>query len=613
MLQIADLERRLGTDDRVQKMNGNTGYQLVSSLASYDAEYKGVSAVILDSANLEAVATVKFNKPRKDGTYHVNPYLIDNLGQPALFVMNANDEADLSKEVFVNHGWKSLHFYKPLSMEKTYRSHVKMSGPHEDGMYSGDMIVFEGDEVIAVYRGIKAQGVPRRLMDYIVHMRDDTRTSAPAGGTLQANSSQTGALAATPHIATVSATEAACDSTSDHWQACLKIISEESGVPIEDLRPDAAFDNLGIDSLLSLLCASRFREELGLHHESSIFLDFPTLGDLETLIKKGAPEHGTVTGQDAVLNSMFAEAEAETDESRSGDDEGSSGTGSFELVNSGSDTSVSSTTKVAATSLLLQGNPALPSTVKTLFLLPDGSGSCSSYASIPRIHPSVAVVGVNCPFMKAPEQYNCGIDEIGKMYVHEIRRRQPHGPYAVGGWSVGGIFAYHVAQQLSLAGEEVTDLVLIDCPVPRGLDHLPRRYYEYCEHIGLLGNVNGIKKDTPKWLVSHFEACVNSLHSYYARPFVPASRAPKTHVIWACDAIDRHLEPKFDRNANDPEGLKFLTEMRTDFSACGWETLIPEENMNFARIMDANHFSMMKGDFARRLSETIESFLMVGG
>lgn len=66
-------------------------------------------------------------------------------------MMNADDKADLTKEVFANHGWRSLRFYNPLSMEKTYRSHVKVRGPHDDGMYSGNMVVLEGEEVVAVY------------------------------------------------------------------------------------------------------------------------------------------------------------------------------------------------------------------------------------------------------------------------------------------------------------------------------------------------------------------------------------------------------------------------------------------------------------------------------
>jgi iterative type I PKS product template protein len=99
LARMKEMGARVHTDDRVQKLSGKTGYQLVSSLAGYDPEYVGVSGVLLDSANLEAVATVNFDKqPKKPaGNFHVNPYLIDNFGQPALFIMNANDQADLSK------------------------------------------------------------------------------------------------------------------------------------------------------------------------------------------------------------------------------------------------------------------------------------------------------------------------------------------------------------------------------------------------------------------------------------------------------------------------------------------------------------------------------------
>lgn len=154
--RMAEMRKSIASEDRVQKMNRKSGYHMVSSLASYDAEYQGVEEVILDSANMEATAKIHFNKPSNKGTYQVNPYIIDSFGQPALFIMNANDEADLDKEVFVNHGWTSLHFYKPVSIDKSYRSYVKMTGPGEDGMYKGNMVVFEGDEVVAAYKGVKA-------------------------------------------------------------------------------------------------------------------------------------------------------------------------------------------------------------------------------------------------------------------------------------------------------------------------------------------------------------------------------------------------------------------------------------------------------------------------
>ncbi|MFP2903427.1 thioesterase domain-containing protein, partial [Corallococcus sp. 4LFB] len=43
---------------------------------------------------------------------------------------------------------------------------------------------------------------------------------------------------------------------------------------------------------------------------------------------------------------------------------------------------------------------------------------------------------------------------------------QPHGPYQLGGWSLGGLVAYEMAQRLREAGEAVHLLALIDTHVP---------------------------------------------------------------------------------------------------------------------------------------------------
>lgn len=606
--RIVQLRKSIESNPRVQKMYGNTGYKLVSSLASYDEDFKGVEEVVLDSENLEATAKVKFSKAHRAGIYHVNPHLIDNFGQPALFIMNANDTADLDKEVFVNHGWTSLQFYKPVSLDGEYTSYVKMDGPKDDGMYSGDMIVFEGSEVVAAFKGIKAQGVPRRLMNYIVHMRDDTKQGAPRGGTM----GLMGDAPASIPVASIHAGQTTVDIKLDpvpqqsgndaSWADALRIISEESGVPVSELNGNTSFADLGVDSLLSLLCASRFREELGLAHESTIFADYPTVKALQEFWNGGeAPPAGDVlAGRDAVLHSMFHDDPVDTASSDGSDSR-------IELEKEKKNNPASPLKP--ATSLLLQGNPAIPATVKTLFMLPDGSGSSSSYAALPRVHPSIAIVGLNCPYMKEPNLYTVGIEEVGNAYIHEIQRRQPHGPYALGGWSVGGIFAYHVAQRLTEMGEEITNLVLIDCPVPRGLDHLPKRYYEYCDSVGLLGEVNGIKRAPPPWLIGHFEACVHSLHDHHASAMNP-SVAPQTTIIWACDAIDKHITPRFERRPDDPAGLKFLTEARTDFGTCGWEILLPEDSFQIFCTKGANHFSMMKGTHAKTLSEFIEIALI---
>jgi len=54
------------------------------------------------------------------------------------------------------------------------------------------------------------------------------------------------------------------------------------------------------------------------------------------------------------------------------------------------------------------------------------------------------------------------IEDMAAVYVDEIRRVQPQGPYFLAGYCMGGTVAYEVAQQLHAAGESIALLALFD-------------------------------------------------------------------------------------------------------------------------------------------------------
>jgi amino acid adenylation domain-containing protein len=64
------------------------------------------------------------------------------------------------------------------------------------------------------------------------------------------------------------------------------------------------------------------------------------------------------------------------------------------------------------------------------------------------------------------------IEAIARYYIGEIGRIQAHGPYYLGGYCIGGVIAFEMAQQLNAAGEKVACLVLID---PDQAEPSPRR------------------------------------------------------------------------------------------------------------------------------------------
>ncbi|GLV53935.1 hypothetical protein KDH_07860 [Dictyobacter sp. S3.2.2.5] len=70
--------------------------------------------------------------------------------------------------------------------------------------------------------------------------------------------------------------------------------------------------------------------------------------------------------------------------------------------------------------------------------------------------------------LQAPEgdQGSLSLEAMAAQYVGAIREVQPSGPYQIGGWSLGGVVAFEIAQQLTRLGEHVALLALIDSSVP---------------------------------------------------------------------------------------------------------------------------------------------------
>jgi thioesterase domain-containing protein/acyl carrier protein len=66
------------------------------------------------------------------------------------------------------------------------------------------------------------------------------------------------------------------------------------------------------------------------------------------------------------------------------------------------------------------------------------------------------------------------LEDMAAAYVEAMRAVQPHGPYILGGFSFGGSVAFEMARQLGEAGERVSWLLLLDAYAPgsRALDCL---------------------------------------------------------------------------------------------------------------------------------------------
>lgn len=56
----------------------------------------------------------------------------------------------------------------------------------------------------------------------------------------------------------------------------------------------------------------------------------------------------------------------------------------------------------------------------------------------------------------------CSVESMASAYIALMKSVQPSGPYSVGGYSFGGTIAFEIARQLSLAGDGIETLVMLD-------------------------------------------------------------------------------------------------------------------------------------------------------
>ncbi len=317
--RIAELES-LATQGRASRLSRNMAYTLFGkNLVDYAEKYRGMQSVVI--AGLEAFADVELSTKEDSAKWTVPPYFIDSVAHLAGFIMNCSDDMDTANNYCVTPGWGSMRFAEPLLPGGRYRSYVKMIPTKEDPqIYAGDVYILRADDstIVGMVGAIMFRRFPRLLLNRFFtapYVSDDTpatpaKTAAPrkkAVALVQApvpaqdgsssdsdsgfdeprkstkqskvDSAATTATASTP---ATSVDEAAAPPAGGKSMAdkALDLVARETALNRADLQDSAEFAGLGVDSLMSLVLAEKFRIELDVKVNGSLFLDYPTVGDM---------------------------------------------------------------------------------------------------------------------------------------------------------------------------------------------------------------------------------------------------------------------------------------------------------------------------------------------
>lgn len=317
--RIQTLER-LAEEGTANRFSHNMAYRLfANNLVDYNQKYRGMQSVILHE--LEAVADVVLST-EKGGIWTIPPYFIDSVAHLAGFIMNVSDSVDTKTNFCVTPGWRSMRFARPLVAGGKYRSYTKMiPTPEDPTIYLGDVYILQDATIIGMVGSIQFRRYPRVLLNRFFSAPDGEASKPYAAGAVVVGGPssksapshlETAPKAAVITLAVPSTQPATANSTSalgassvtvpiatnatgalpldrnvtlavelDSIAArAIALIAKEAALELADLHDEASFASVGIDSLMSLVIAEKFREELGVTVGGSLFLEYPTIGDL---------------------------------------------------------------------------------------------------------------------------------------------------------------------------------------------------------------------------------------------------------------------------------------------------------------------------------------------
>lgn len=345
----------------------------------------------------------------------------------------------------------------------------------------------------------------------------------------------------------------------DLIDALYGIISEQCEIPRTCLDDEPDFQELGMGQVLAAEIVARYLEVTGVNISTDLLLDSEaSMAKLKCFI----------TSQTSPSNGKQPAKLPRTSSNKP-------------LTN-------------IAIPLALSIQESQNATPEILFMLPDGSGSALSYATLPLISDNLTIYGLNSPFLRSTDGFET-IEGLARIWITEIVKLQSKGPYKLGGWSAGGYYVFEVAKLLQQRGEQVDTMILIDTPCRTIYEALPNEVVQYLASANLMGNWDSGK--APQWLLNHFDSSIKAIENYLPTP-ISGFSSTKVFIIWAAEPVFEEGEAEKTGIDLRPQVCKFMLLDRSDFGAQGWDTLLPGMALASAKT-PGNHFTLMSSTNVR--------------
>ena len=200
------------------------------------------------------------------------------------------------------------------------------------------------------------------------------------------------------------------------------------------------------------------------------------------------------------------------------------------------------------------------------------------------------------------------VEEMAARYIEAIQSVQANGPYFIGGWSLGGLIAFEMAQQLVSRGEEIALLTLFDTSLPSAAaapaqDDDTSMLISFAHDCGLTANDLNISWSQFNQL-GREEKLAHVLDHGKVAGFIPTEigLAQIQNLFKVFESNVRAGESYIPRQYDGPLILFKASDTRAiggkDVSS-GWKELAPELEL-FA--VPGSHYNMLKAPHVQMLA-----------
>ena len=612
-------------------------YKLFSDLVGYGESYQGLEEVFLDTGCREAVGRIKLRPNKNSGKFAQNPYWTDNIVHLAGFVLNG-DVTKANDMAFIATGFESMYLIEDLNVDEQYTSYVCIQDAEKRDNLTGDVYVFKGNTVVAICAGVCFHRMLKRTLAAIMGVavspasakasgresHQPMRNTLPALGSTKANESATPKTRNAP-LESSSPAVTTKKKAKDAADLLLGIVASESGYSPEDMQPSTKFSDMGVDSLMTITIISAAKSQLDMELPASFFIENSTVNNVRQFLKSSEdtddapvtvdipePDTPNSTPDPDDMNSPADDGHKDASDATSLDEPSTPelkpsainhATSDDESSTSELNTSVVTNAKPPARVVLLQGRAS--STETPVYLATDGAGSAAAYIHLPPLPGGRRLYALESPYLQNPTEWHCSVEEYCSLFIDSLQGSQPHGPYIIGGWSAGAVYAFEITRQLSQRGEEVKCLFMIDMRVPKPMPDALEPTQELIEQAGLVTGIvrsGQILSEISENLKQHLVSTVKALKMYQPQPMDPALRPGRSFMVWARQGIDEEkiaqmkgdwAQGEVTGNVMEDQrtGLKgWFFAKRQVFGPNGWDQMVGDIECH---VMEADHFNMV--------------------